>query len=162
MAALAERIETPSLQTRSAANDTANNTAIDTLNDVLTTTPAPHSPFVHPTASETRVLRPAVDIAEDAQGVTLSVDLPGVQRENLQIDVQADRLVIDANLTLPLPEQLEARHAEVWLSRYHRAFTLSPDLDTGSIDARLDQGVLTLRIAKAADRQARKVEVRAG
>ncbi|MOA51950.1 Spore protein SP21 [compost metagenome] len=56
--------------------------------------------------------------------------------------------------------QLEAVYAEVQLSRFRRAFTLSSELDTTQIDAQLRDGVLNLRIPKHAHAQPRKIVVR--
>ncbi|MNY65778.1 Spore protein SP21 [compost metagenome] len=55
---------------------------------------------------------------------------------------------------------MEAVYAEVRLSRYRRAFSLSSELDTSRIDAQLRDGVLNLRIPKHAHAQPRKIEVK--
>lgn len=104
-------------------------------------------------------LTPPVDVVEDAKGITLRADLPGVSRERLQLHVEADTLSIDADLDLALPEGLQSSHTEVGLSRYHRSFTLSKELDADKITAELANGVLTLRIPKAQHAQPRRIEV---
>lgn len=110
-------------------------------------------------AADASALRPPVDVIEDAGGITLYADLPGVSRENLHLSVESDTLTIDAMLCTAVPEELTSSHSEVSLPRYHRTFTLSKELDTEKVSAELAQGVLTLRIPKAAHAQPRRIEV---
>ena len=90
-------------------------------------------------------IQPAVDVVEDAQGLTLFADLPGVPREQLD-----------------LPDGLKAGHVEVSRQFYRRAFTLSKELDAEQIGAELNNGVLRVRIPKAAHAQPRKIEIKLG
>jgi HSP20 family molecular chaperone IbpA len=105
-------------------------------------------------------IQPAVDVIEDAQGLTLFADLPGVPREQLQLRVDQDRLVIEAEMQLDLPAGLAAGHVEVSRQFYRRAFTLSKELDADQIAAELSNGVLRVRIPKAAYAQPRKIDVK--
>ncbi|WP_298232391.1 Hsp20/alpha crystallin family protein [uncultured Azohydromonas sp.] len=105
---------------------------------------------------------PRVDVLEDESGITLLADLPGVPREQLELKVEGDTLLIEGTVAAPTPEQLEALYAEVRLPRYRRAFTLSRELDTGAIQAQLRDGVLNLRIPKQAHAQPRRIEVQVG
>ncbi|MEX8493266.1 Hsp20/alpha crystallin family protein [Sphaerotilus sp.] len=104
-------------------------------------------------------LLPPVDVVEDISGITLYADLPGVSREQLHLRVEGDRLDIEADMALPTPTGLQASHAEVTLARWHRSFGLSKELDAGQISADLHQGVLRVRIPKAAHAQPRKITV---
>jgi HSP20 family molecular chaperone IbpA len=113
-------------------------------------------------AEERPALLPPVDVIEDAQGLTLRADLPGVPKEKLQVHVDGDRLTIEGEMGLEMPREMEASHVEVALPRYRRAFTLSRELDPEQLSAELKQGVLTLRIGKSKHAVARRIEVRAG
>ncbi len=104
-------------------------------------------------------LLPPVDVIEDAGGITLYADMPGVPRERLHLQVEGDTLTIEGELALSVPEGMEASHAEVNLARYRRVFTLSRELDAGKVNAKLEHGVLTLRIPKAEHAQPRRIEV---
>jgi HSP20 family molecular chaperone IbpA len=106
-------------------------------------------------------LVPAVDVIEDAGGITLYADLPGVPRDKLDIRVEGEQLTIEGELQLPIAEGLEGTHAEVTLPRYRRVFSLSRELDCDKVAAELRDGVLTLRIPKAEHAQPRRIEVRA-
>jgi len=105
-------------------------------------------------------LMPPVDVIEDASGITLLADLPGVPKDKLNLHVEADTLTIEADLALDMPEGMEPSHAEVSLPRYRRVFTLSKELDSAKVGAEFNHGVLKLRIPKADHAQPRKIEVR--
>ena len=67
-------------------------------------------------------LLPPVDVVEDADGITLWADLPGVSKESLNLQLEADKLTIEGEVALVTPEGMEAAHAEVGLPRYRRVF----------------------------------------
>ena len=104
-------------------------------------------------------LLPPVDVIEDAAGITLYADLPGVPKDKLNLRVEGDTLSIDAEVALAVPQGMEPTHAEVQLARYRRAFTLSKELDAGKVSAELSQGVLRVRIPKAEHAQPRRIDV---
>ncbi|MDQ0015553.1 HSP20 family molecular chaperone IbpA [Variovorax boronicumulans] len=104
-------------------------------------------------------LTPPVDVVEDAGGITLYADLPGVSRENLNLHVEAETLTIEAESGLTVPDGLKTSHTEVGLGRFRRVFTLSKELDTEKVSAELAQGVLTLRIPKAEHAKPRRIDI---
>lgn len=110
-------------------------------------------------ARDEAALLPPVDVIEDASGITLYADLPGVPKEKLTLQVEADTLTIEGEIDLDMPGGIEASHAEVSLPRYRRVFTLSKELDASKVAAEFNQGVLKLSIPKAAHAQPRKIEV---
>ena len=114
-----------------------------------------------PRVAEQPALLPPVDVIEDAQGLTLLADLPGVPREKLSVHVEGERLTIEGEMGLEMPKDMEATHVEVALPRYRRAFTLSRELDPQRLSAELKNGVLRLRIEKAKHAIPRRIEVRA-
>ncbi|MFO1217210.1 MAG: Hsp20/alpha crystallin family protein [Burkholderiaceae bacterium] len=107
-------------------------------------------------------LLPPVDVVEDATGITLYADMPGVPRDKLSLRVDADQLTLEGEMALALPQGIEASHADVTLSRYRRAFTLSKELDADKVSAELANGVLRVRIPKAEHAQPRKITVQVG
>ena len=113
-----------------------------------------------PASHEDAALMPPVDVFEDANGITLHADLPGVPKDRLTLHVEADTLTIEAEVALDAPEGMEATHAEVALPRYRRVFTLSKELDSEKVAAEFNQGVLKLRIPKAEHLQPRRIEIR--
>ena len=107
-------------------------------------------------------LMPPVEVVEDSAGITLYADLPGVPRDKLNLQIEADTVTIEGELHLPVPEGLEVTHAEVSTPNFRRVFTLSKELDANKIEAELANGVLTLRIPKAEHAQPRKIQVNVG
>jgi HSP20 family molecular chaperone IbpA len=118
------------------------------------------TPVKKQSVADDAALLPPVDVIEDASGITLYADLPGVPKDKLQLQVEADTLTIEGEIDLEMPGGMEASHAEVSLPRYRRVFTLSKELDAGKVAAEFNQGVLKLTIPKAEHAQPRKVEVR--
>jgi HSP20 family protein len=104
-------------------------------------------------------LRPPVDVIEDAAGITLVADLPGVPKDAVQVRVEADTLTIEGEMRLSMPADLKASHLELDVPRWRRSFTLSKELDASKITAESQHGVLKLRIPKAAHAQPRRIEV---
>ncbi len=109
-----------------------------------------------------RVLMPPVDVIEDSAGITLRADLPGVSKDKLNLTVEAETLTIEGEVSIVMPEDMEASYAEVNLPRYRRVFTLSKELDAGKVSAEIKQGVLSLRIPKAEHAKPRRIEINVG
>ncbi len=109
-----------------------------------------------------RAVLPAVDVFEDASGITLLADMPGVPKDELELKVEGDALLIEGGVRPHTPDGMEAVYAEVRVPRYRRSFTLSRELDTSRIEANLKNGVLNLRIPKQAHAQPRRINVTAG
>jgi HSP20 family molecular chaperone IbpA len=113
-----------------------------------------------PPGDERPFIRPLVDVVEDAEGITLLADLPGVGKEQLQLRVEGDQLGIEAEAVVSQADQLTPLHAEVTRQLYRRSFTLSQELDASSISAEMSNGTLRVRIPKAPHAQPRHIEVR--
>lgn len=119
--------------------------------------------IAQPANKETRpeaALLPPVDVIEDAAGITLYADLPGVPKDRLNIQLEADSLTIEGEVALDTPEGLESGLAEVRLPRYRRVFTLSKELDSEKATAEFRQGVLKLRIPKAEHVKPRRIDIK--
>lgn len=114
-----------------------------------------------PDSSRTEAaLLPPVEVIEDANGITLWADLPGVPKDKLQLQIEADTLSIEGEIHLEMPQGMESTYAEVSLPRYRRLFSLSKELDTEKVSAEFDKGVLKLRIPKVEHAQPKKIEIR--
>ena len=109
-----------------------------------------------------RAAMPAVDIFEDAGGITLFADMPGVSRERLDVRLDGDTLVIDGTVEIPTQSGMSALWAEINVPRFRRMFTLSRELDTERIEANIKDGVLSLRIPKQAQAQPKRIAVQVG
>lgn len=102
---------------------------------------------------------PAVDIYENATGITLLADLPGVSKERLSIKVQSNELTIEGEAAVQVPAEVKLVHNELREPLFRRSFTLGHDLDKDNITANLKHGVLTLHIPRQREAQPRKISV---
>ncbi len=118
---------------------------------------------LNPQAQEVQAapMVPPVDIREDAEGITVKADLPGVSRENLDIGIEGGTLTIAGGVSLGESARLKALHAEVRVARYQRSFVLSRDLDTDKMSASLKDGVLHIHIPKLETARPRRIAFKA-
>jgi HSP20 family protein len=70
-------------------------------------------------------MRPPVDVFEDADGLTLLADLPGVSKERLNVRVERDTLIVEGDVQITLPDQMQAVYADIRSTHYQRRFALS-------------------------------------
>ena len=91
------------------------------------------------------VRRAPVDIFEDTEGITLLADMPGVNKDSLNLQVDKDSLIVEGDARIDMPEGMEALYADVRSTRYRRSFSLCGELETVRIDASLKDGVLRVR-----------------
>ena len=110
---------------------------------------------------EEYALAPQVDIFEDAQGITVHAEMPGVSKDRLRVQADRNSLLIEGDASIDMPTGMEALYADVQATKYRRSFVLSGELETDSIEASLKDGLLTVRIPKRAQFQPRKIEVSA-
>jgi HSP20 family protein len=109
-------------------------------------------------------LRAAVDISEGRKAYTVRAELPGVEPDDLSIEVEGGTLVLRADKRQEREEEDEGYHCiERSYGAVQRVLSLPDDADAENIDARFKNGVLRLRIPKHAGRasRARSIEVRA-
>ncbi len=110
------------------------------------------------TRSTGRVLIPAVDIFESDDNLTLVADMPGVDKEGLDINLDKGLLSIKGQVTLPDRGQTVVR--EFSGANYHRQFKISEHIDAEKTSAELVNGVLTLTLPKAESAKPKKIEIR--
>jgi HSP20 family protein len=130
------------------------------MNEVSTQSNVANRSEQRPEQRPELALLPPVDIVEDAGGITLSADLPGVDKSELSIGIDGRTLTLDAPLRFGEAESLQSVYTEVRANRYRRSFELSSELDTGAVDASLKDGVLTLRLPKLERAKPRRIEVK--
>jgi HSP20 family protein len=109
---------------------------------------------------EENFLLPPVDVVEDASGITLFADFPGVPKDKLNVRIDSDSLTIEGDMVFALDSSMEARYAEIQVPRLRRTFTLGQELDKEKISAEMKNGVLKLHIPKTERAKPRKIEVR--
>jgi HSP20 family protein len=112
----------------------------------------------NPVPAVEKFVPPGVDIFETGDGYTLVAEMPGVKKEGLEVTVEGNELTLigrrekDGTAGEPL-------HRESVNADYRRVFELNPAIAAKGIDARLEQGLLTIRLPKSERVKPRKVVV---
>ena len=105
---------------------------------------------------DARCVVPAVDIHETDDALVVTVDLPGIGKEDIDIHVEGDVLTIAAGTEQPCPAD------DIWQDRkqlrYHRQFRLNERIEQGLIQAEVKNGVLTILLPKAGAAEPKQVE----
>ncbi len=101
---------------------------------------------------------PMATVLENADGYTLQVEMPGVNKEGLEMWVENNKLTIVGRRSLPAVSGT-LLHRESRRENFRRAFELDRSIDTGKINARIEQGVVTLTLPKAEAVKPRKITV---
>jgi len=110
------------------------------------------------TTQREQFVAPASSVMEDGEGYTLQVEMPGVNKEGLEISVENNELTIVGRRSLPTVEGT-VLHRESRSNNFRRSFELDPSIDTSKISAKIEQGVVTLVLPKAEQVKPRKITV---
>lgn len=110
------------------------------------------------TTRDRQYISPAVDIYETEEALTLVADMPGVSKEQLEIDV--DQGVLTLSARIEQEPQEKSLYQEFRPSGYYRQFRLLEDFDVVKADAQIRNGVLTLQLPKAEAAKPRKIAVK--
>jgi len=108
--------------------------------------------------SRQRSVLPPVNITAKNDEYLLEIEMPGVNKEGLEISVEGNELTIVGKRH---PEQVagEVVYRESAEAEYHRVFELSSDIDTGKISAEMHQGIVRLHLPKAERVKPRKIKI---
>jgi len=101
---------------------------------------------------------PEVNIFETQEGYTLEAEMPGVNKDGLEITVAGNEITIVGRRATETPNG-EPVFRERTVADFRRVFELDPAIDTGRIAAKMNQGVLTLTLPKSEEVKPRKIPV---
>lgn len=99
------------------------------------------------------------DIFETDDALTLVMEMPGVERKDVDIRLENDVLRVEGRIDFSKYEGLEPVYTEYNVGPYARAFTLSNKIDQDKISAELNDGVLTLTLKKAKEAVPRQIAI---
>jgi HSP20 family protein len=103
---------------------------------------------------------PAVDIYEDEHKVSLKLEIPGVRQEELDVQVENNILTVRGERKFDKEEKEENFHRiERRYGSFTRSFTLPSTIDTASVKANYENGVLRIDLAKKAETKPRQIKV---
>jgi HSP20 family protein len=104
---------------------------------------------------------PAIDIGEDKDAFLLRAELPGVARENIQVEVKDNRLMLSGRKdSVTKGEDHQVRYVESRHGEFSRVFELPRNVKSEAIEAEFKDGLLTLRIPKADEAKPKTVAIR--
>ena len=126
--------------------------------DVAVVQRTPLMPAITPD-QEARLVTPAVDVYETADGYVLLIDLPGAAKDGIALWTDRDTLAVKAAVESPHPPGARLLLGEIGNPVYYRAFTLGAGVDRTSIDARYEQGVLAVKLQKREDQKPRSITI---
>lgn len=110
--------------------------------------------------SETSVWAPRVDLVENENMYRIHADLPGVTKEDLKISYQDGSLVVSGERRMESEEsQGDFVRVERSFGHFYRSFTLPQQVDPDRIEARFENGVLTINAPKAEETKPRQIQV---
>ena len=112
-------------------------------------------------ASDERLFIAPTDIRETSDSIVLTADMPGVKPEGVNVTLENNVLTVSGRVADEYRWSGEATHVEYEVGNYRRSFSLSDKIDRDRIEARMNNGVLTLTLPKTLPSQ-KKIEVRAG
>ena len=106
---------------------------------------------------------PPVDIYEDEQSLVLKLDVPGMNEEDLNVQLENNTLTISGERKFEKEEKEENFHRiERRYGAFARSFTLPDTVDTGKVEAGYENGILKIRLAKRAEAKPKQIKVTVG
>jgi HSP20 family molecular chaperone IbpA len=103
---------------------------------------------------------PSTDVYETDDALTLVMEVPGVEKKDVTVQLENDVLRVEGRIDFSKYEGLEPVYAEYNVGHFARGFTLSDRIDQEGISAELADGVLKLTLKKAKAALPRRIEIR--
>jgi HSP20 family molecular chaperone IbpA len=107
-----------------------------------------------------RMYSPTADIYETEEALTVILEMPGVEKNDVEVRVEGGSLRVDGRLDLSKYEGLLPLYTEYNIGHYSRSFRLSSKIDQGKIAAELKDGVLSLTLPKAEEARPRAIPIK--
>ena len=106
---------------------------------------------------------PAVDVYEDEHNVTLKIEVPGIDEKDIDVRVENNTLTVHGERKFEKEEKEENyRRLERQYGSFSRTFTLPNTVDTESVSADYEKGVLKIKLAKKAEAKPKQIKVNVG
>jgi HSP20 family protein len=106
-----------------------------------------------------RIFLPTTDIYEASEALTVLVEMPGVEKKNIEISVEDGVLNVHGRLDLTKYQGLTPLYTEYNVGHYSRSFRLSSKIDQNKIGAEMKDGVLSLTLPKIEEAKPRTIRV---
>lgn len=110
--------------------------------------------------TEAAALAPSFELTEDEKSYVAKFDMPGIRKEDIKVDLSGDQLTVRAERTEEKKsEDKRTRYSEISYGSYVRSFTLPGTVEESKIEAKLNDGVLTLRLPKSQAAAPKKIDI---
>ncbi len=106
-----------------------------------------------------RYFMPYTDIYETDEGLTVVMEVPGVEKKDVKVDIEDDVLRVEAQIDFKKYSGLDPVYTEYNVGHFQRSFTLGSKIDRDKISAQLDDGVLTLTLKKTKEATPRSISI---
>ena len=106
-----------------------------------------------------RSFMPAADIFEADSALTVVLEMPGVDKTNVDVTVEDDLLTVEGRLDFSKYEGMQPVYSEYNIGNYRRSFSLSNKIDQAKISADVSDGVLTVTLPKAEAAKAKRIAI---
>jgi HSP20 family protein len=114
-------------------------------------------------ALTTTTFAPAVDVYEDEHNVTLKFEVPGIEEKDIDVRIENNTLTVHGERKFEKEEKEENfRRVERQYGSFTRSFTLPNTVDTETVSANYDKGVLNIKLAKKAEAKPKQIKVNVG
>jgi HSP20 family protein len=113
-------------------------------------------------AAAPEALEIRIEVREHAASYQVQAELPGVRKEDIQVQIDGNRVSISAEVKRESAERAEGERvlrSERFYGPMARSFALASEIDDNSASARFEQGILTLTLPKAAAPSARRITI---
>ena len=107
-----------------------------------------------------RIFLPVADIYETQGALTVILEMPGVEKSNVDVRVEDSILHVGGTIDLSKYQGLQPLYTEYNIGHYARSFQLSSKIDQNKIEAELKDGVLSLTLPKVDEAKPRTIQVR--
>jgi HSP20 family protein len=107
-----------------------------------------------------RAFLPTTDIFETDEALTLQLEMPGVDRENIEINVENGVLVVEGKINFSKYERLQPIYSEYNIGPFRRSFRISSRINQDKIRAEMQDGLITLVLPKSEEAKPRRIEVK--
>jgi len=107
-----------------------------------------------------RAFLPTTDIFETDDALTVILEMPGADRDNIDVSVENGVLTVEGKINFKKYEGLQPVYSEYNVGPYRRSFRISSRVDQDKIRAEMSDGVITLVLPKAEEAKPRKIEVK--
>ena len=104
-----------------------------------------------------------VDIYEDEHTITLKLEVPGIDEQDIDVRIEGNTLSVHGERKIEKEEKEENfRRVERQYGSFTRSFTLPSSVDPGQVNAHYDKGVLKITLAKKAEAKPKQIKVNVG